>query len=116
MGMSGQLMVRALAAGETNSQTLAAFARGQLKRKTAGLGRALTGRLRAAQRFVLQELLDRYDELVRALDKVKGRITQERAASPEPSLAHAVELVQTIPGVGQQVVEVVVAEMGIDRT
>jgi hypothetical protein len=55
-GVSGRLMLRALAAGETNGQTLAAFARGQLRRKTVELGRALTGRLSAAQRFVLQEL------------------------------------------------------------
>jgi transposase len=56
MGVSGRARLRALAAGETNGQTLAAFARGQLKRKTEELRRALTGRLSAAQRFVLQEL------------------------------------------------------------
>ncbi len=116
MGVSGRLMVRALAAGETNGQTLAAFARGQLKRKTVELRRALTGRLSTAQRFVLQELLDRYDELEKALERVNGKIEQEIATSPEPALGPAVELVQTIPGVGRQVAEVVVAEIGVDMT
>src|SRR5262245_22786034 len=114
MGVSGQLMLRALAAGETNGQTLAALARGQLKRKTDELRRALTGRLSAAQRFVLQELLDRYDELGKALDRVNVQIEREIAISPEPLLGPAVELVQTIPGVGRQVAEVVVAEIGVD--
>jgi transposase len=116
MGVSGRSMLRALAAGETNGQTLAAFARGQLKRKTEELRRALTGRLSAAQRFVLQELLDRYDELERALDRVNVHIEQEVATSAEPSLEPAVELVQTVPGVGRQVAEVVVSEIGVDMT
>jgi transposase len=116
MGVSGRAMLHALAAGETNGQTLAAFARGQLKRKTEELRRALTGRLSAAQRFVLQELLDRYDELERALDKVNGHIEQAMATSPEPLLGPAVELVQTVPGVGRQVAEVVVSEIGVDMT
>jgi hypothetical protein len=83
-------MLRALAAGETDGQRLAAFARGQLKRKTAELWRALTGRLSAAQRFMLQELLDRYDEFARALDKANTEITQE-LASADTSLEQAVE-------------------------
>ncbi len=62
LGVSGRLMLRALCAGETDGVKLAALARGHLKQKEAELQRALSGRLSPAQRFVLRELLDRYDE------------------------------------------------------
>jgi len=49
-------MLRALADGEQDTEKIADFARGQLKKKKGELQRALEGRLTSAQRFVLGEL------------------------------------------------------------
>src|SRR5436853_6274961 len=70
LGVSGRLMLRALPNGEQDGEKLAGLARGRLKQKADLLKRALTGRLSGAQRFVLGELLDRYEELDRAIEKV----------------------------------------------
>ena len=45
MGVSGQMMLRALANGEQNGEKLASLARGRLKQKAEPLKRALSGRL-----------------------------------------------------------------------
>jgi len=113
LGVSGRMMLRQLAAGESQAEKLASLARGQLKKKEAELKRALQGRLTAAQRFVLGELLDRYEEQEQAIAKVNEAIKREVDESPDPFVAKAVELVETIPGVGRRVAEVVVAEIGV---
>jgi len=114
LGVSGRLMLRSLCAGETDGAKLAALARGQLKKKEAELRRALTGRLSPAQRFVLRELLDRYEELEAALSRASDEIKQEVAKCPDPFVAEAIKLLQTIPGIGERVAEVIVAEVGVD--
>src|SRR5215831_5092281 len=53
LGVSGQLMLRALANGETDAAKMSELARRQLKRKKPELKRALEGRLTAAQRWIL---------------------------------------------------------------
>jgi transposase len=116
MGVSGREMLRALAAGERDGEKLAGLARGRLKQKRAELERALSGRLSVAQRFVLQELLDRFSELEMALLKVNEEIAREVARCSDPFVGKAVELLQTIPGVGRAVSEVIVAEIGVDMT
>ena len=114
LGVSGRLMLRALCAGETDGAKLAALARGQLKKKRAELRRALTGRLSPAQRFVLRELLDRYEELEAALSRVSEQIKQEVAKCSDPFVSEAVELLQSIPGIGLRVAEVIVSEIGVE--
>lgn len=116
MGVSGRRMLRALADGERDAEKLAGLARGRLKSKQAELSRALRGRLTDAQRFVLAELLDRFDELETALVKVTEAIKQEVAKCIDPFVPEALELLQTIPGIGAQVAEVIVGEIGVDMT
>jgi transposase len=113
LGVSGRLILRRLAEGEGNAPRLASLARGKLRKKEVELKRALNGRLTAAQRFVLGELLDRYEEQEKAIAKVNEEIKREVENSPDPFIAKAVKLLETIPGVGRQVAEVVVSEMGV---
>jgi transposase len=114
LGVSGRLMLRALAAGETDGERLAELARGRLKSKKGELQRALCGRLTPAQRFVLRELLDRYDELGAAIFKANEQIAEEVATCSDPFIAEAIKLLQMIPGVGERVAEVIVSEIGVD--
>jgi transposase len=116
MGVSGRLMLRALAEGEADGQKLATLARGRLKKKAAQLERALSGRLSRAQRFVLAELLERWGELEAAIEKVNEQIREEVAKCKDPFVERAIELLKTIPGVGRGVAEVIVGEIGVDMT
>jgi transposase len=61
-------------------------------------------------------LLGRYQELEAALDRVNRQIREQVAVSPDPFLAEAVQLLDTIPGVGEQVAETVIAEIGVDMS
>jgi transposase len=51
-----------------------------------------------------------------ALAKVNEAIEQELAQCPVPFVREAVELLQTIPGVGRLVAEVTVAEIGVEMS
>jgi len=114
LGLSGRLMLRALAAGETNAEKLAELAQGKLKSKKSELRRALAGHLTPVQRWVLAELLMRVEELETALSRVEARIGEEVAACADPFVPEAVELLESIPGVGIRTAQTIVAEIGVD--
>jgi transposase len=114
LGLSGRLMLRALAAGETNAATLAELAQGKLKSKKVELRRALTGCLTTVQRWVLTELLVRVEELEAAQTRVETRIGEEAATCPDPFVPEAVKLLESIPGVGPWTAQTIVAEIGVD--
>jgi transposase len=114
LGVSGKLMLRALAAGETDAEKLSHLARRTLKRKQPQLQRALEGRMTQAQRWVLGQLLDQYEQVEAALTRVEERIKQEGESSPDPFVPEAVQLLDTIPGVGETVAQIIVAEIGVD--
>jgi transposase len=113
LGASGRVMLRALARGETDAGKMADMARGKLKEKHGSLTRALDGRLTSAQRFVLKELLQRIEELEDARKRVDRQIELALNDSSRPKLARAWKNLQTIPGVGLRVAEVVIAEIGV---
>jgi len=77
LGLSGRLMLRALAAGEQDAEKLAELAQGRLKSKKGELRQALAGQLTVVQRWGLSELLERWEELDRALARVEARIREE---------------------------------------
>jgi transposase len=117
LGVSGRQMLRALAKGESDMTKLAEMARGRLRGKKVELRRALEGRLTAAQRYVLGELLERYDELEAAILRVTEQIKQEVAEGPDPFVREAMQLLQTIPGVGGgRVAEALVSEIGVEMS
>lgn len=114
LGASGRAMLWAMARGETDSEKLAGLAKQQLKEKVPELQRALQGRLTVNQRFVLRELLQRWEELERA----DRRVTQEidQYVQQRPKLARAREIVDSIVGIGPRVAEVVIAEIGVEMS
>lgn len=114
LGVSGRLMLRALAEGEDDAEKLVELARGTLKGKKPELRRALTSRLTPAQRFVLNELLLRLAELEAATIRVSGQTVREVAESTDPFVPDAVKLLETIPGIALRVAEVIISEIGVD--
>lgn len=116
LGLSGRLMLKALADGEQDAEKLALMAKGKLKSKRAQLKQSLTGCLTPTQRFLLKELLEQYDQLQSAIDRTTQEIQTQIETSPDPLVSKAVELLQTIPGVGQRVAETIVSEIGTDMS
>ena len=116
LGVSGRLILRALAGGETDAGQLAELARGRLRRKGVELRRSLEGRLTKSQRFVLSELLRRPDEVGAAILRVNEQIEREVGECRDPFVAEAARLLQTIPGVGPRAAEAIVSEVGADMS
>jgi len=114
LGVSGKLMLRALADGETDAEQMAQLARRRMRSKIPELRRALEGRMTKAQRWVLGELLTRYEEIERAVERCERQIDEEVSQGPDPFVAEAVALLQTIPGIGESVAETIVSEIGVD--
>jgi transposase len=111
LGVSGRAMLRALSAGETEPAALAELAKGRLRTKRDQLSQALDGRVQAQHRFVLTELLCQIDSLEDTIARFNEQIEAYRAP-----FAEAIQLLDTIPGVGQETAEVIVAEMGADMS
>ena len=111
LGLSGRLMLKASTDGETDAGKMAQLAKGRLKAKTAQLEQALTGSLTPTQRFLLKELLDQYDHIQGAIDRINVEIQRQLQNGLNPFLPEAVKLLQTIPGVGERVAETIVSEI-----
>ena len=116
LGVSGLAMIRALAAGETDAKQMAELARGSLIPKKVMLSRSLEGRLTDTKRWVLGELLARYDELEAALDRVNEQIKNEVENSPDEFVEGSIVLLDTIPGIAEQVAQNIIGEIGVDMS
>jgi transposase len=111
LGASGRAILRAIVAGEEDPAVLASKARGSLRNKRAALERVLEGRISAHQRFLLGEQLRHIEELDESIERVSAEI-EERLRPFEEAL----ERLDTIPGVGRRIAEILVAEIGVDMT
>jgi transposase len=111
LGVSGRAMIAKLIRGETDPERLAEEARGSLKKKVIPLRRALEGRVTDHHRFLLRMLTDQLHQLEGLIERYAVRI--EEMMRP---FAQAEERLMTIPGVGRQAAEVIVAEVGADMS
>jgi transposase len=109
VGQSGRAMLAALIAGSTDAAALADLAQGKLRAKLPALERALAGRVREHQRFLLARQLAHIDSLEALIEAVSAEIT-ERLRPLEDIL----DRLDTLPGVGRRTAEVLVAEIGTD--
>ncbi len=112
LGVSGRAILWALARGETDPMKLAALAHRRFQAKRSELQRALQGRLTVNQRFVLGELLKRWEELEAADRRVTKEIDQY--LQDHPKLARARKILDSIVGIGPRVAEVITAEIGVE--
>ncbi len=111
LGASGRAMLEAIIGGTSDPATLADLARGRLREKRAALERALQGCVGPHQRFLLAEQLCHLD----ALDESIARVSAEIAERLRPFEAE-LERLDSIPGVGRQTAEAILAEIGTDMS
>lgn len=143
-GVSARAMLQGIIQGETDAAALAELAHGRMRTKRAALEQALTGRVREHHRYLLaQQLLhlDFLDEQIEELDQQIARMIAPEPPAEEPpedspgrgplsdgaaegaaeagagsamAWAEAIEVLDTIPGVGRLAAEQLVAELGTD--
>jgi transposase len=109
LGVSARRMLRALIAGETDATALAGLALGQLQKKHAELERALVGQFGPHQRYLVATMLAHIDYLDARLAELSAVIEEQM----RPFQA-TIERLDTIPGVGRRIAEILVAELGTD--
>ncbi|MGB9306840.1 MAG: IS110 family transposase [Mycobacterium sp.] len=109
LGVSGRAMLAALIAGERDPQELAEMAKGRMRPKIPQLVQALTGNFGEHHTFLCRLHLRRIDELTAAIEELCARIEEQMRP-----FARQLEQLATIPGVGQCVAEVIIAETGAD--
>ncbi len=117
-GVSGRAMLAALVAGERDPVVLAALARGVLRNKTEDLRLALAGRFTAHHGQMVALHLARIDHLDQMLTQVTDTIghTGDPAAGLIGPFTAQIELLMTIPGIGERVASVVISEIGVDMS
>ncbi len=112
-GVSGRAILAALLEGEEDVAVLADLAKGKLRKKRDELERALSGRLQPHHRFLLTELLAQIDGLDDTIARFDAEIARLCAVNEEEQV---VALLDTIPGIGRAMGELLVAEIGVDMT
>jgi hypothetical protein len=111
LGKSGRSMLEAIVGGQQEPEVLAELARGRLRAKLPDLRKALEGRVQAHHCVLLAQVLAPIDFLEDAI----AQLQQEM----EPYLApfeEAMELVQSVVGIGETAAASILAEIGTDMT
>jgi len=109
LGLSGRAILDRLVAGQTDAALLAQCARGKMRRKIPELERALAGSFGAHHRFLVARQRAHIDYLDEALAEVSAEIAK-RMAPHEDDVA----LLDTIPGIGRETAEALIAEIGVN--
>jgi transposase len=111
LGASGRDMLHALSDGVDSPGVLANLARGRLRDKLPQLEEALQGVMSATQRWLLREQLHKVEDLDEAIVRLDSQI----AALCLP-FAHALSVLDQIPGINQRIAQIIVAEIGLDMS
>jgi transposase len=111
MGASARAMLEEIVQGNTDPQMLAELALGRLREKLPQLERALQGRVRDIHQFMIADALAQIDYF----DERVARISQEITRRFQPLETHLANL-DTIPGVGLVVAQIILAEIGSDMS
>ncbi len=140
MGVSARAMLAAIVGGVEEEGILAELAQGRLRAKQAELERALVGHVREHHRFLLARHLSHIDFLEEQIADFDRQIAaaierqsvppappeplpataEEQDGAPQPDGAgavpweEAVELLDTAPGIGRTIAEMIIAEVGTD--
>jgi transposase len=109
--LSARVMLQAMIEGERDPLVLAEMAKGRMRRKIPDLAQALDGHFDEHHARMAKTILGRLDMVEQSLTELDAVI----AAKCAP-WAHQIELLQTIPGVGEKVAQVIVAETGADMS
>jgi transposase len=109
-GKSAREMLAGLVGGAPEPEALAAFARGRMREQLPQLAQALRGHFAEHQRFLVAQQLAHIDFLDEAIAQVSTEIDQRLS----PAEQEAIQQLDTIPGVGPRIAEIILAEVGAE--
>ena len=112
LGVSGREMIRALIDGRMSAEQMADLSRRRLRQKIPQLKEALTGKVSAHHRFMLQLLMDEIEHYEQHITRLDRRI--EEVMSPLEKTALTV--LDEIPGIDQRAAQNILAEIGSDMS
>jgi transposase len=110
-GVSSRLMLQALIDGERDPHVLADMAKRRMRRRIGDLTEALIGNFTAHHAFLCRMHLQRIDQITATIEELSARITE----AMEP-FRQQLTLLDTVPGIGPGIAEIVIAETGADMT
>jgi transposase len=113
LGVSGRQMLEAIVAGKEDPEALAQLARGSLRAKIPQLERALKGHVRSSHRLLLRLHLEHIDDISAKIASLNEEIDHLIVPFDEQDELRRLD---EIPGVGQDVAQVVLAELGVDMS
>jgi transposase len=111
LGWSGRRILKAIVAGESDPLHLAELGHPRLACARENLVAALQGRLRDHHRFLIGQHLKTIEQLEATIAEFDARL--DAALAP---FRDAIERLKEIPGVGDNVSQTLVAEIGADMT
>lgn len=111
VGVSGRAMLEALVSGVENPKTLAAMAKGSLRKKRGALEEALQGMVGAHQQMILASQLRHLDFLDQEIARLDDEVSQRMRPFEED-----IQRIDAIPGLGRRSVEDILAEIGLDMS
>jgi transposase len=121
MGLSGRRIIKAMIAGITNPQKLAALAHRRIKATPQALCEALHGRVTDHHRFRLRLHLRQYDALDDEINRVGeeiarviARIDDQREVAGQARFCTLRRELCNIPGISVLSADVILAEIGLD--
>lgn len=108
-GKSGTAIINAIIAGQTDTDHLVSLAHGRVKASKETLYKSLQGKVTAHHRFMLTTIK-------KSIAQIQNIITDIDQAIDEHLQSHqiAVDLLQTIPGVGKESAATIISEIGDD--
>jgi transposase len=107
--LSARDMIEALITGERDPAVLADLARGRMRSKIPDLTLACAGRFGAQHALMCTLHLEHLDHLTDMISRLDTRI--DEASLP---FVHQIELLDTIPGIGERAAQVIISEIGVD--
>ena len=111
LGVSGRAMLVALIDGERDVRVLAEMAKARMRSKIPQLVEALTGNFGEHHASLCRLHLERIDQLSASILALSSRIEEQMRP-----FSRRLDQLATIPGVGQSVAEVIIAETGGDMS
>jgi transposase len=109
--VSARAILRAMIGGESDPLVLAQLAKGKLRQKIPDLEQALTGFFDRDHALLAASMLDRLEQVNADLAELDTVIAD--ACAP---WQHQIDLLMTIPGVGEKTAQVIIAETGADMS
>ena len=109
--VSARQMLAAMIAGQSDPLAIADLAKGRMRVKIPDLAQAVTGHFTEHHAAMAKAILRRLELVEAAIKETDGLIV----AACKP-WQHQIDLLQTIPGVGVKVAQVIVAETGADMS